>query len=214
MLRTSVAILLGLVASAGAAAEGASPGPPKVPPAELQGTARDFDNPPPGSAKDQSLWREAYAANNDVLLVRSAAARLQQRATAGQYQQRLEALEKGPADVAGRAAKLEGRLRAEWTRSFEIAARPWPVDVTRACRYPMMNFDSAMLLAEGPEKNAQLAGSRRDLRDCLEKAQLAIGAMAKSNQDFEAVIGEVERFLSAAPAAPPGDAAPAAGAKR
>ncbi len=114
--------------------------------------------------------------------------------------------------MAARAAKLEGRLRAEWTRSFEIAARPWPVDPTRACRYPMLSFESAMLLDEGPEKKAHLAGSRKDLRDCLERAQLAIGAMGRSNKDFEAVLGEVERFLSTAPGVAASGAAPPAGA--
>jgi hypothetical protein len=212
MRRTLVAIGVVLVASAG---EGAAPPQPKRgAPAELQGTARDFDSPPAGTPEDQALWRASYAANNDVTLVRGAAARLQQRATAGQYQQRLEALEKGPPDVAGRAAKLEGRLRAEWTRSFEIAARQWPVDPTRACRYPMLSFESAMLLDEGPQKAPQLSGARKDLQDCLGKAQLAIGSMGKSNQDFEAVLVEVERFLAAAPGAAAGGEAPPAGASQ
>lgn len=212
MRRTLVAMGMALVASAGEG--GAPPEPQRGAPAEIQGTARDFDSPPAGTPEDQALWRASYAANNDVTLVRGTAARLQQRATAGQYQQRLEALEKGPPDVAGRAAKLEGRLRAEWTRSFEIAARQWPVDPTRACRYPMLSFESAMLLDEGPEKAPQLSGARRDLQECLGKAQLAIGAMGKSNQDFEAVLVEVERFLATAPAAPAGDATQAPGAKR
>src|SRR5512143_2879676 len=152
LMRMAIPLVLAAMSGTAAAAgtvEAAGPAPSdprKGAPAELQGRARDFDSPPPGTAKDQSLWREAYAANNDVTLVRGTAARLQQRATAGQYQQRLEALEKGPADRGGRAAKLAGRLRAEWTRSFEIAARPWPVDPTRACRYPMLSFESAMLL--------------------------------------------------------------------
>ena len=218
MWQTRIAIPLVLAALSGPAAAGAGTAaaagptpsePQKRAPAEIQGTARDFDSPPSGTPEDQALWRAAYAANNDVPLVRGTAARLQQRATAGQYQQRLEALEKGPPDVAGRAAKLEGRLRAEWTRSYEIAARQWPVDPTRACRYPMLSFESAMLLDEGPEKAPQLSGARRDLQECLGKAQLAIGAMGKSNQDFEAVLAEVERFLSASPAAPGGGASPA-----
>jgi len=206
-----VATWLALAASAGAAGEGtATAGPQPGAPAELQGTARDFDSPPPGLAADQSLWRAAYEANNRVALERGTAARLQQRARAGQYQQRLDALVEGNGDAARRAAGIRSRFLAEWARSFEIAARPWPVDPTRACRYPMLNFEGAMVMAEGAAKTAQLSGARRDLTECLDRARLATDVMARSNGDFQAVIGEVEEVLSAASAAPASrDAAPA-----
>lgn len=203
----------GAAVDAGAQPAGAA-SPEKGAPVALQGTARDFDTPPAGSAGDQSLWQAAYEANNRVTLVRATAARLQQRATAGQYLQRLEALGKGPGDGARRAETLRERLLAEWSRSFEIvAARQWPVDPTRACRYPMLSFESAMLLAEGPAKAPQLAGARTDLQECLERARLAIDAMARSNDAFQAAIAETEGLLSA-PAAPAGGGAAAGEVRR
>lgn len=197
MISSAVALLLAFVAQQVAA-------PP-------QGTAYDFDAPPPGSAEDQALWKAAYEANNQVLVERSRASRLQTRATSGGFQARLEALAGKPGAPEG-AAGVRERFLSAWVENVGINTRQWPVDPTRACRNQALTFESAMRDDNPARRGASLPEARSNLKVCLDKARLVLSALMRSSDRFEASLAEADRLLAAAgsPASRSTSAAPSA----
>lgn len=187
--------------------------PPPDPLAQQIG--RDFDAPPPGmSAKDQALWRSAYDVNNRILVERAAATRLQATLAGGRYEDRLEALARGGADGAARSEALQKELASAWTENADLLTRQWPVDPTRACRYPLLNLEGAVLAREPAER--ALDAARGDVAACVEKAQLPLGALARSNERLRALVARLDRELPppvpvTAPAAADRPATPAGG---
>ncbi len=161
---------------------------------------RDHDSPPPGSADDQALWKAGREASNQIIVDRNLATRLQLRAKVGGYQERLDVLAQRGPEEARRAASLRQKYLEAWKESFELLARQWPVDPTRGCQYPLLTFESALYANEGPGKAPELPSARSDLRQCLDAAGLALSAVKRSNERFEAVLSDLDRSL--APAGP------------
>ena len=85
----------------------------------------------------------------------------------------------------------------------------WPVDQTRACRYPLLAFESALRSNEGPRKPGELGAARKDLQECVGKMQRVLASLDASNRRFGDVLSALDRELAAIPVAPP--PAPAAG---
>lgn len=180
-----------------AALAGARPAAPPQP-------TRDYDSPPPGSRADQALWKASYEGDNRIVTDRVHASRLQLRAKAGRYQDRLEVLARQRPDSSDRAQALRERLLAAWNASLETNARRWPVDPTRACRYPRLGFESALYSEEGAPRNAgELAVARQELQECVEKARLVLRALERTNRNLEGVLADLDRELAGIPVEPP-----------
>jgi hypothetical protein len=210
-------VSLALVSLLALGADGAASSAP--PPAPAPPQARDYDNPPPGaSPADQALWRAAYDASNRILLGRAAATRLQARMIQGAYEERLDTLASQGTDPARRAEALRARLHAAWQDDAEALTRPWLVDPTRGCRYPLLTFEGVLYSDENPRRSAQLAATREEVRECVSRAQPMIDATARANERLEAALAEVDRELATIPVVPaatppaptdPGNPAPA-----
>ncbi len=213
MIRTMALILpvtvIVALASAGTAA--AAPSAAAVP---APSPARDYDKPPPGSKADQALWQAAYDLDNDILLERAAASRLQHEAKTHEVLERLEAQSAKGALPADRANELRKRVSEEWARSMDLLVSQWPVDPTRGCRYDLLNFEGVMFSNEGPQKAGQLDDTRKALSACVARGTPAVRALRRANEDLRGAIAaaEVAIAAAAATAAPPAlpAAAPAA----
>ena len=220
VLSALVAVLLTVGEPAHAAASTTTPGSASkalgtAPALDPGQNPRDFDNPPPGaSVPDQALWRRAYDANNAVLLAYSRGTRLQSTANTSAYGARLDLLAKrSPADEA-RARDLRAQLEAAWARDVAVLLEQWPVDKTRACRYPLQLFDSALLSDEHPRKRAQMDDARRSLEECVGYAEAAVAYATRANDDLQRALAELDRALVGIPIAPSseaGEEAPPAG---
>jgi hypothetical protein len=189
-------------------ADSGSPAPDPL----AQQIGHDFDAPPPGASRaDRALWQAAYDVNNRIVIERAAATRLHATLAAGRYEDRLEELSRRDADGARRARPLEEELAAAWSESAELLTRQWPVDPTRACRYPLLHFESALAAKDVPAR--ALHGLHEELEECVEKARLPLAALTRSNARLRSVVAQLDRELPlllppAAPAAavgaPPG----------
>jgi hypothetical protein len=171
---------------------------------------RDFDSPPPGtSPADQALWRRARFVNNQILIERGIATRLQARARGNAYVEQLTSLGNEGALPAKTAEDLSWRIYARWGEIAKLLSRQWPVDPTRSCRAPLLVFEGVLLREESPGKKAQLDDVRRILQGCVDRGSVPLEALAKLNVQFEAVLAEAERSISEArKGTPPAASAP------
>lgn len=173
---------------------------------------RGSDDPPPGSAEDQALWRAAREASNDVTIEQYAAARLQQQARREEYLERLA----DPARRGGlpqdRADDLARRLTERWVANVTFMQSQWPVSKVRGCQYELLNFEGVLFSAPSPQRALQLEDARAAVRDCLDRAGKALGAARRSTAELRETVSEVERAIGpAAPAPAPAASPPAAG---
>jgi hypothetical protein len=192
-----VSILL-LVLSLALPGEGPAPAATAAPP--LADAPRDWDKPPPGAKADQALWQSAHDVNNELVIEQHVAARLTQGAKGSGYLERLPELGKSGALPQARADELAARLLKKWTANLDLVQRQWPVSKVRVCGYELLNLEGLMGARPGGE--AQLADSRRDLVDCVGRANLVLGPLKKSNEELGAALAEIERELSSLPASP------------
>jgi len=184
-----------------------------------QGEATAFEEPPPGSAEDQALWRAGVEASRQVTLVRLRAGSLQWQARRSDAEGRLAALERSGGAGAERARELLARYREAASRHYLALTRRWPVDPTRGCGYQVMHLDGVVRSREHPRKAAQLRVVREELEECVERARSAAEAMAASNAELERLLEEANGvLLPGAPVAPdpgaPGAAAQPKGESR
>jgi hypothetical protein len=172
---------------------------------------RDYDAPPPGSPQDQELWARARRVNNQILIERGVATRLQARAKGYGYTDRLRALSRGESATAERAEELGERITRKWNEVVELLTKQWPVDPTRACRAPLLVFEGVLQLGESPGKAGQLEDARRVLQGCVAKGTIPLEILARLNRELEELLGQADRLLADARAAT-ASAAPAAAA--
>jgi hypothetical protein len=153
---------------------------------------------PPGTPADVALWRSGQAAGEAVVAVRAEAGRLQQRVRGERVLERLAAaaVAAGPEEAA-RLRALRGGLQERWAWDYELVSRPWPVDPTRVCWYPMLAFDSALRAPPGPAQ-ADLAPARQALSTCVEQARRAQAELAEANRALAAALDEAAAALGAA----------------
>lgn len=156
-----------------------------------------FAKPPPGSAADQALWRAARHVDNAIPLSRGEAARLQWRVQQGQFNERLAQLEKqGPPEKAARARKAGEEVIAARDRNREIMIRRWPVDPTRVCSYPLLDFSSALLAGSSrPADKALQDETRKRLQECVDKAEVILRSIGGSNKELAAALATLEAEL-------------------
>ena len=175
-----------------------------------------FARPPPGSAADQALWKAGREVDKAIPMSRGEAAKLQWRVKQGQFNERLERLEKqGPPEKAKRARQAGEQVIAARDRNYEIMTRRWPVDPTRVCSYPLLDFSSALLV--GGTKPADMSlqdESRKRLKDCVDKARVILGSIEGSNKELAAALAALEAELppgipAGGPAGAPMPATPA-----
>jgi hypothetical protein len=206
----SAILLLSLQAAPtpAAAPQGATPAPPAAP-ATAQARpdpadAPDEMTPPPGTPEELKLWLAGVEANKSIVQVRAAAGLLQTRARGADLLPRLEAAgAKIPHEEAEKLHAQHKRLKAAWDKNRELFARRWPVDPTRACGYPHLNYDSAMRLPPGPSRRAEVENARTELKTCVDRAGLVTSAMAAANVAFDAAINDALKALAKAEARPP-----------
>ena len=161
----------------------------------------DEQAPPPGSPQELKLWNAGLKANQAVHQTRAAAAMLQVRASGADLLHRLEvAAQASPHEEGERLLALRRRLQAAWDKDRELFTRRWPVDPTRACGYPHLNYDSAMRLAPGPSRQAEVENARVELQRCVDRAKLVTDAMAAANVAFAAAIDDAQKALARAEA--------------
>lgn len=185
------------------AEEAAEHAPAPVP----AGVARHLKHPPPGAPADLALWRRAQDTDLRLQIARAEATRIQARAAAPGWAQRLEAAAAGGALQPADAAALRDRVHATWREVAGILSVRWRVDPTRGCRYPFLAFDNLVEMAAGPERTARLPEARGRLTDCIEKAEPIAAHLAAANAALEESLDAAERALAAAGHPPP--AAPA-----
>lgn len=186
-----------------------------------------FARPPPGSPADQALWTAARQVDSAIPLSRGEAARLQWRVQQGQFNERLAQLEKqGPLEKAARARRAGEEVIAARDRNREIMIRRWPVDPTRVCSYPLLDFSSALLAGSSrPADKALQDETRKRLQECVNKAEVILRSIEGSNKELAAALTALEAELppgvpatgpsgippSIAPAPPPAPQARPAG---
>ena len=171
-------------------------------PAPLQPDSGDTDSPPPGAAEDQALWRAAYRVNNEILVERSVAVQAQWRAHNGAYDRRLAGLAAGDGPSAAQAARLRQQVVERWNATSAVVSSQWPVDPTRACRQELLHVDSSMrstIPADLPE-------ARRNLRNCVEKAEAVLARLVPATRALEESLAEADRLLGPGAPAPAGPA--------
>jgi len=167
--------------------------------------------PPPGAPADVALWTRGQQVGEAVVASRAEAGRLQQRVKAERLAERLERAATGEkAGTAAALGALRERLLVLWQRDYEVAARPWPVDPTRVCWYPMLGFDSA-LRAPAVSGRGDLGQARAELTACVEKAEQALRAMDEANRALAEATAQATRALAARGAEPVSTAGPGAG---
>ena len=84
-----------------------------------------------------------------IPMARAESAKLQWRVKQGQYNERLDRLEKeGPPEKARRARQAGEKVIAARDRNYEILSRRWPVDPTRVCSYALLDFSGALNLGD------------------------------------------------------------------
>ena len=115
---------------------------------------------------------------------------------------RLKAAAAAGALPAARAQELERDVLAEWTENVALVGAPWPIDPTRACRYPQFYYESAMALPDGKRRAQRVAETKGELEECLGRADRVLGRLAKSLKALEHEVAEAEQALAAPKAAP------------
>jgi hypothetical protein len=137
-----------------------------TPPSEVPVHDAAFAKPPPGSAADQALWKAARQVDNAIPMARGDAAKLQWRVRQGQFNERLDRLEKeGPPEKARRARQAGEKVIAARDRNYEILSRRWPVDPTRVCSYALLDFSGALGSGTRPaDRRRSGPGQRREAR--------------------------------------------------
>jgi hypothetical protein len=207
-----------LAAEGRALAQEARP-PAAGPPGEVEVTplaevpAHDdaFSKPPPGSAADQALWKAGRQVDTAIPMARAESAKLQWRVKQGQYNERLDRLEKeGPPEKARRARQAGEKVIAARDRNYEILSRRWPVDPTRVCSYALLDFSGALSSGTRPADRALQDETRKRLQDCVDKARLILKSVEGSNKELGAALAALEADLPPlAPAIGPSGAVPA-----
>jgi len=160
----------------------------------------DFEperDPPQGAPADLALWREARQTTFDILSSRREASRLQRHVRSQRLTERLDEVARTrPHEEAERLVALRARLKAGWSESYGIMARPWPVDPTRGCGYPWLAFDSALRAAAAGSTRADVVTARKDLGSCVGRARPAIKEMQRSNVSLAGTVAEAEQALA------------------
>lgn len=160
----------------------------------------DPETPPPGSAAEKGLWRRASATNDRVTTDRSAATRLQLRAKVAV--DGLKAAGAAGRLPTGRAKELEREVLEAWTENVALVGTQWPIDPTRACRYPQFFYESAMALPEGKRRAQRVAEAKGELEECLGRADRVLARLARSLKALEHEVVEAEQALAAPKTAP------------
>ena len=191
-------------------------GPARAQEARPQAPARtdetagdDFSRPPPGSPADQALWKEASDVDNAIPMQRGESAKLQWRVKQGQYNERIDRLEKqGPPEKAAQAKKAGVKVIEARDCNYEIITRKWPIDPTRVCSYALLDFTSALNAShpQGTPTDKALPGDARTrLRECVDRAQLILRSIEGSNKELAAALASLEALLPpAVPVTGPG----------
>ncbi|HEU4384549.1 MAG TPA: hypothetical protein VFR85_13765, partial [Anaeromyxobacteraceae bacterium] len=135
---------------------------------------------------------------NQITIERWRAGRLQMGLKTGRQLERLAAMGGRDPASAERAKELGKQLQASWTNNYAILTSQWPVDPTRGCGYPALQFRSALYGSDAARDKAILLEARAGVESCLAKAQPALRAMKASNDELETVAAKAEAALAAA----------------
>jgi hypothetical protein len=185
-----------------------APAPEAGAPAAEPPEAGTFQTPPAAASKeDAALWQRAKDLGVRLPVERSVSTRLQAQANGNRWQERLaEGVRRG-ALADPRAAELKQALLGRWNELALVLSGRWPVDPTRVCGYPWLDFDSTLQADPSPSRTRDLPEARARLEECVEKASGALARLEHVNRAFREAVEAIDRE---APAAPPADPAPGA----
>jgi hypothetical protein len=142
-----------------------------------------------------ALWRAGNATLVSITVERSRAGLLHARLRANKVPERLEeaAARASPREKEALLA-LRTRLLDAWQADYQLMARQWPVDPTRACGYPTMAFESALRANPGTDRG-ELAQARGALAECVAKADSVVKPLAAATRVLESVAAEADKAL-------------------
>jgi hypothetical protein len=142
--------------------------------------------------------------SREVWLSRSASMQLRNRVQQDAFARRLDqAIAAAGHEDAERLQKVRTRLRDADLKNLEIFRRRWTIDPYRACGYPQLNYDSALRMDPGANRQAEVQSAAVDLKSCVDRASVPVAAMKKANLELSAALEEAQRALEAAAAKPP-----------
>ena len=203
MLQPLVTLALALAVHAEPTSPDAAKIIPEPPPGANIGFASDYEDPPKGSPEELKLWKEGIDVTRAVIVERRASfnlrARIKATDLAGQLAKARAAADHERAETLER---LERRLHKAFVEDVDVYQRQWPVDPTRVCGYPHLLYDSAMRLAPGQNRQAEVANAAPDLKTCVQTARAATAKMTGATRRLAEVVEEAERALAAAKGAP------------
>ncbi len=199
MLQPLVSLALALAVHADPAKPAAPEIIPEPPPGANIGFASDYDDPPKGSPAELQLWRDGIEVTRTVIKERRASYVLRARIKSADLAGRIAAARKAAGHERAEALELlERRLHKAFADDVDVYQRQWPVDPTRVCGYPHLLYDSALRLAPGQNRQAEVANAAPDLKTCVQTAQVATAAMTGATRRLAAVAKEVEQALASA----------------
>lgn len=165
----------------------------------------DFDEPPPGAAADQALWRTL---RDETALATVSLGRIAQSAFRIRYEQPYQALDAvAQQDVvrAGEARALRARLEAAAIAADRAAPRG-PKPNIRTCRYALLFLGQAMSEPAGTKLGARAPEKREEARACVDDMRGLHGAARPAADGLEAALDDVSVFLGRAPRLRPAQA--------
>jgi hypothetical protein len=160
--------------------------------------AMDSSSPPPGLPEDQALWKQGIETTQAIHVERARASRVQVVLRNLRYFQRLLLLVERGGEEGKRAEALTRRLDAAYAVQYSTLNARWPVEPTRGCSYPAVEFGSTMDFHSNETDLARLAKHRAILRGCIEMAQSAITPMRDATDKLEAAMRAAADALQAA----------------
>jgi hypothetical protein len=213
MLRAALplALLVALRAAAADAPAAPPPAAPAAPPAEAAEPGTFEDPPAQASREDAALWRNAKELDVALPVERGVSTRLQAQVNGSRWEERLAAAVRRGTLSEKRATELRTELQDEWRELAAVLTARWPVDPTRVCGYPWLDFDNTLRSNESPFRTRELPQARARLEDCVEKATRVYAALLHANDGFRRAFERIDRE---APALPPVGSAPEASAAK
>jgi hypothetical protein len=170
---------------------------PPAPPGADVGFASDYDDPPKGSPEELKLWKDGIAASRRITAVRAESLNQRVQIKGSRQFERLAALRTKAGHEEGERLEVLGRrFQRAFAENADVYKSQWPLDVFRGCGYAHLYFDSALRLAPGPSRQAEVENAKEPLVSCVATANFASDRMASSNRRLAESRREVEAVLA------------------
>jgi hypothetical protein len=180
-------------------------------PGETRAEGRDYNEPPPGAADDQALWRAIRSGSDQAVIHLGRLSQASYRIRYGRYYESLDAAEaQGAPAEAERARALRKALVAasEEARKASEPRRPG----VRECRYVLVDLEIKMEETSDPAVARELPAVREQGRACARSLEAIAAAAGPAADALEKALAAIDTAIRRVPPAPPA-ASPPEGAK-